>query len=913
MPRPPNFYGSPVNSPDPTLPPTELALLVLDATGTVRAANEVAGRLWQTPAADLAGQPVVTLFALNANADSPGARQSQWETLIATALARPLRLLAQPFEPVAALAVTIELQAAHGPDSVYFAKVEALRLPQAKPADLASAAAATEVTAAPATALLPSLDTTRATHGLGLLADRGPLGFFDLDLQTGHLVSSPAWKRMLGYEPDELPDTHASWRALIHPDDTAALPDQVAKPPLTDHREFTFECRLRHRLGHYVWVQSSGIQLFSSDRKLIRVIGLNADIHERKEIEEIGLTSEDRIARLTDTAGLALFDLDFTTGTHWFSPACADLLGTSQSTTNLETLQRALPLQATESGIALFLDSFAPGEPYASLGISLRLANGRETPAVLGVHRQSSRKRTLTRVIGFIQPIPGGAGPLSPTVLDGLLETLSEAVIVTDAHAQVIYLNAKASRLTGWPLADARAFKLNDVFQLVDAESGRPEDTAVDSILAAGGPNRLHAAHALVAVTGGQSRPINWTARLIAAPGGGIEGVVVVFRDPQEMTLSPEELIRANRFESLGQLAGGISHDFNNLLTTILGGISTAKDNRDYTKLEDAERACFAAKALTRQLLTAARGGATTDQQAVGPGDILTDAVRIATAGTTAVVMVDAPENIAPIHVDRGQIIQVFQNLIINALQAMPDLAKGRVQLRAIDIRLESHAVPPLAAGDYVQIEVQDNGSGIPAAHLDKIFDPFYTTKKHGTGLGLATVRTIVRQHGGQITVASTVGIGTTFTLHFPRAARPVATVARIAPTLRFGTGRILLLDDDPKIGELTGGMLASLDYTYDVVRTGEDAITFYRRYLNVGRPYDVVILDLNIVGGMGGEACFEQLRALHPEVRAIVNSGYDSDELAQRFMEKGFAGYLTKPYRVGDLGRIIKVALGKA
>ena len=902
-----------MNTAAATTHPTELALLVIDASGTVRAANEVAGRLWQVPPADLAGQPVVTLFAYNENTETPGWRQSQWEVLIATALDRPLRLLAQPFEPVTAVTVTIELQAAHGPDSIYFARIEALPQVVTKPSSPAPVITPACAPVPNASALPPNVGTAPVADGPGLLTDRGPLGFFDLDLQTGRLVCSPAWKRMLGYEPDELPDTHESWRALIHPDDTAALPDQVAKPPLTDHREFTFDCRLRHRLGHYIWVHSSGIQLFDADRKLIRVLGLNADIHERKEIEEIGLTSEDRIARLTDTAGLALFDLDFATGQHWFAPACAALLGEDGSPPLIETLLHALPPQATESGLDVFLASFATGEPYASLGIRLRLADGRETPAVLGVHRQWSRKRTLTRVIGFIQPIPAGTGPLSAALMDGMLDTLSEAVIVTDARAQVIYLNAKASRLTGWPLSDARVFKLNDVFKLIVAETGRPDDTAVDLVLAAGGSPRIHAEHALLSATGGQPLRITWSPRMIASPSGVIEGVVVVFRDPAEMTLSPEELIRANRFESLGQLAGGISHDFNNLLTTILGGISTAKDNRDYTKLENAERACFAAKALTRQLLTAAKGGPTTDQQAVTTAEILTDAVRIASAGTTAVVVVDAPESVAPIQVDRGQIIQVFQNLIINALQAMPDLAKGRVQLRAIDIRLDAHAVPPLPAGDYVQIDVKDNGSGIPSAFLDKVFDPFYTTKKHGTGLGLATVRSIVRHHGGQITVASSEGTGTTFTLHFPRAARPVVTAARSAPALRFGTGRILLLDDDPKIGELTGGMLASLDYTFDVVRKGEDAVTFYRRYLNVGRPYDVVILDLNIIGGMGGEECFQHLRALHPEVRAIVNSGYDCDEMAHRFREMGFAGYLTKPYRVADLGRIIKVALGKA
>jgi PAS domain S-box-containing protein len=510
---------------------------------------------------------------------------------------------------------------------------------------------------------------------------------------------------------------------------------------------------------------------------------------------------------------------------------------------------------------------------------------------------------------------PGtGDGPVPASLLPGMLDTLGEAVIITDARAHITHLNKKAAELTGHSLAEARKLKLGDVFKLVRREDGRSDNTAVDLVLAAEEQPRLYAEHALASTSGDTApTPIVWTTRQIrSAEEGGKSGIVVVFRDPKAMTLTPEEIIRANRFDSLGQLAGGIAHDFNNLLTTILGGISTAKDNRDYTKLEDAESACLAAKSLTRQLLAFAKGSASAPQQVVATGDVLQDAVRIAAAGTTAVVSVVAPEDVFPFLADRGQIIQVFQNLIINALQAMPDLNKGRVQLKAANVRLAENDVPPLPAGDYVQIEVQDNGSGISPAHIDKIFDPFYTTKKTGTGLGLATVLSIVRQHGGQIGVDSTVGAGTTFTLFFPKADRPVETAARLAPALRFGTGRILFLDDDPKICELTSGMLTSLEYTHDVVRTGEDAIVFYRRYLNVGRPYDVVILDLNVVGGMGGEACFKQLRELHPEVRAIVNSGYDSEEMARRYLDMGFVGYLTKPYRVSDLGRAIKAALGK-
>jgi len=892
----------------PTTPPSfpEAALLVLDATGTVRAANDAAGRLWQTAPADLAGQIVVSLFAFEVTSNDPGWQESQWEVLIATSLGRSLKLQAQPFEPVPAVDVRIELQAAHGPDTAYFARIEIAAI---APVALASIP--------PTTLSSPPSEGAPIEGGPALLASRGALGFFDLDLLTGRVVTSPGWRKMLGYLAGEFHGTHEAWRSLIHPDDTAALPDRAGKPSLSGSRDFSVEIRLRHRLGHYVWVQSSGLQLFGPDRSLLRVIGVNFEITERKEAEELGFASEDRLERLANSGTLAVFDLDFAASHHWFSAACYALSGVAEEDPSVDTLLQILPEGVAEQGLAHFLSSSSPGEAFFTQALTLRSASGNEVPAVIGVHRLWSRKRELLRAVGFILPLPAGVGggPVAAALIPHLLDTLGEAVIVTDARAKITYLNEKAAHLTGWKLAEARDYKLGDVFKLVNREDGRADNTAVDLVLAAEEQPRLYAEHALVPNSGDQPpKPIIWTTRQVRASGeGGATGIVVVFRDPQEMTLTPEEIIRANRFDSLGHLAGGIAHDFNNLLTTILGGISTAKDNRDYTKLVDAESACFAAKSLTRQLLTFAKGGASAAQQVISTRDILQDSVRIAAAGTTAVVSVDAPEDVAPIQVDRSQIIQVFQNLVINALQAMPDLSKGRVQLRASDVRLAENDVPPLPAGHYVQIEVQDNGSGIPPDHIDKIFDPFYTTKKTGTGLGLATVLLIVRQHGGQIGVDSTVGTGTTFTLFFPRADHPVETAVRTTPALRFGTGRILFLDDDPKICELTGGMLTSLEYSHDIVRTGEDAITFYRRYLNVGHPYDAVILDLNVVGGMGGEECFKHLRDLHPEVRAIVNSGYDSDDMAKHYFDMGFVGYLTKPYRVGDLGRTIKAALGKS
>jgi CheY-like chemotaxis protein len=263
------------------------------------------------------------------------------------------------------------------------------------------------------------------------------------------------------------------------------------------------------------------------------------------------------------------------------------------------------------------------------------------------------------------------------------------------------------------------------------------------------------------------------------------------------------------------------------------------------------------------------------------------------------------------VEVDRGQLIQVFQNLIINAMQAMTEPSKGTIDIRARGLELEEGRLPPLPGGKYVQIEVQDNGNGIPEDKVDRIFEPFFTTKKTGTGLGLATVLSIIRKHGGQLGVDSTVGVGTTFTAFLPATEKELAAAVRRPASIRFGTGRILFMDDDPQLCEITKTMIESLDYKVDIAKHGEEALSFYRKYHAVNRPYDAVLLDLTIVGGMGGEETFKRLREIDPDVRAVVSSGYDNDDMARQFIEAGFCGYLTKPYRVSELGKMIKSVVG--
>nr|MBP8258007.1 response regulator [Opitutaceae bacterium] len=347
-------------------------------------------------------------------------------------------------------------------------------------------------------------------------------------------------------------------------------------------------------------------------------------------------------------------------------------------------------------------------------------------------------------------------------------------------------------------------------------------------------------------------------------------------------------------------------------LTTILGAISQAIEHRDLTNLASAEKACLEASELSRQLLALSSHHTPAGRTLCSLAEVARDAARLAATGSPARIVFDFPDDLPLVHAERPDLVQAVQNLVLNAIDALPgDPANGHIRLRGMRVHLESNDVPPLQAGDYVQVEVQDNGSGIAAENLDRIFEPFFTSRPNRTGLGLATVQSIVHRHGGQMWVSSIPDAGATFTICLPANAPAPEAPAKQAPALRFGTGRVLFMDDDAAICALAAGMLTGLDYTYDLARNGEEAIALYRRYLNVGRPYDAVVLDLNVVGGMGGDACFHELVQIHPEVRAIIASGYDDPELRERFIAMGFAAYLTKPYRLADLSRALGSALG--
>jgi PAS domain S-box-containing protein len=390
--------------------------------------------------------------------------------------------------------------------------------------------------------------------------------------------------------------------------------------------------------------------------------------------------------------------------------------------------------------------------------------------------------------------------------------------------------------------------------------------------------------------------------------------ILCVSRDISERKRIDEERLRTQKLESLGVLAGGIAHDFNNLLTGILGNLSLAKANLPENgmvaeRLAETEKATLRARDLTQQLLTFAKGGAPVKTEASLTG-LIQDAAGFAVRGTKAVCEYDFAEDLWLAEVDRGQLGQVLQNLVINAVHAMPE--GGTIRLAARNLTVDKDE-PPLTQGRYVLITVRDHGLGIPPEHLAKIFDPYFSTKQNGSGLGLAVVYSVIASHAGHITVESEPGKGTLFSIHLPSAGKsPLAEKpAQTAAPLTKGQGKVLVMDDEELIRNVSTAMLTQLGYEAHAAEDGEEAITRYLQAKKDGQPFDLVIMDLTVPGGMGGKEAISHLRKIDPQVKAVVSSGYANDPIMASFAEYGFCGVAPKPFSLQEFSGLLRMILG--
>lgn len=500
------------------------------------------------------------------------------------------------------------------------------------------------------------------------------------------------------------------------------------------------------------------------------------------------------------------------------------------------------------------------------------------------------------------------------------LRSIGDGFIATDMDGRILLMNAIAEKLTGWALDQAGGKPLTEVFRLYNEKTRTFAENAVQRIIETGSAVGIASSASIVAKDG-QQRTIETTASPIRDKGNRKIGVVLVFKDVTEKLRLEDEHRKAEKLESLGVAAGGIAHDFNNLLTAIIGNLSLALMDLDendalHDRVTTAKKASLRAQDLAQQLLTFAKGG-TPIKKTASVGQMLQDTVKFSLRGSNIRSEFDIPPDLWACEVDTGQISQVITNLTVNAEQAMPAGGTLRIICRNFEATAENMGGQPLRAGRYVRISVQDEGIGIPEEYIQKIFDPYFTTKPKGSGLGLATAYSIIKNHEGLITVNSSAGEGTAFHIFLPasdKAAPPSIEDRMSLPAIsaealarsRPNRGRVLVLDDEKVICALVSASLQPLGYEVVEAYDATTAIRLYDEAMRAGKRFDVVITDLTIPGGMGGLEATKILRDMDPDVKAIVSSGYATDPVMSRYREYGFAGCIAKPYEVSALGKIV-------
>ncbi len=500
--------------------------------------------------------------------------------------------------------------------------------------------------------------------------------------------------------------------------------------------------------------------------------------------------------------------------------------------------------------------------------------------------------------------------------LRAILQSMGDAVLAADIKGRVVLMNRVAEEMTGWSMDEALGRPVQEIVSTTVPDGNGKSVNLLEWV------QNKHAEQFVFRDL--QLLPKDGEDKLIRARGsrlidsnGQVIGAVLVIRDVTGRRRMEEELARGQKLESVGVLAGGIAHDFNNLLTAILGNLSLARmvsasSDAHYKNIEDAEKASLRAKELTQQLLTFSRGGSPV-KDSVNLEELIIESAEFVARGSKVRLRFSADDDLWPVHVDRGQIGQVIDNLVINAVQSMPE--GGFVDIDTINYPVEPDSLLPLTGTRYVRIGVRDYGVGISKEHLDRIFDPYFTTKELGNGLGLAICFSIIRKHGGMITVDSEPGRGSVFYVYLPALdpdrTQEIETAGTRSLTPAGSCRRILVMDDDETVRTVVHQMLELLGYEPEEAPEGSQAIRMYEQAMVQGRRYDAVIMDLTIPGGMGGKEAISRLLKIDPAARVIVSSGYSSHEVMANYSRYGFAGVAVKPFRIDELGRLLRELLG--
>lgn len=656
--------------------------------------------------------------------------------------------------------------------------------------------------------------------------------------------------------------------------------------------------------------------VFNTQGDVTRVAVLARDITEHRRTEKSLKESEERYRTLFETMVLGVVYQNAEGEITSANPSAEKILGLSSE--EIEGRNSMDPRWKTirEDG------SEFPGETHPSMEA---LRTGRPVKDVtMGVFNSLENNYRWINVSAIPQFKPGEERPhqVFTTFNDitdqkrtdetlrqseeryrSVYDTAPLAFVIWDRDCRVTGWNERAEKIFGWSREEILG---QNFFEFLIPESARPRIEDVVNALLKGEIEPDVVNENLT--KSGQVIVCQWSNSIRYDSSGNILGVISMGYDITEKKRMEEELMRVQKLDSVGILAGGIAHDFNNILTPILANVSIAKsygvlDPEIAELLTDAEKASLRAKSLTQQLLTFSRGGAPVRKPAF-LHKTLKDSADLALSGSNVRFEYSLTETLWPVEIDEGQIGQVFHNIVINADQAMPE--GGTIEIRAENVRIESKDFLPLKEGKYVKVTFKDQGTGIPEKLLEKIFDPFFSTKDRGSGLGLSVSFSVVNRHHGTIRVESGEGEGTTFHVYLPASEKEPGGEGKERRKPLRGEGRILVVDDEEFVRRAAGEILKRLGYDVAYAEDGREGISLYKKAMGSGQPFRAVVMDLTIPGGMGGRRAVKELLNLDPAAVVIVSSGYSDDPVLSNYREHGFSGVVAKPYTMEELGEIL-------
>ncbi len=782
-----------------------------------------------------------------------------------------------------------------------------------------------------------------------LLFENAVEGVYEVDLHGTLLSANPAMARILGYSDyseflERLKNT-----AFINYTKPARRDELLSLLGETD-AVTGFESEVLCVDGLLRWISESVRALRDEHGRITRLQGFVADITERRLAELANRDSQERLRLVLEHTPAAILQYDYREIGQWLrelralgvtdldahltaNPQVAaqkisaiPVLGANQETVRLSNARDKTHLLENFRYVAepnkgqvrrLSLLAIWEGRYEFEGEIALRTFDNqpRNMHYRWWVPLQDGKPRLEWTQMALIDltDIRNAQAELAAERerLRVTLRAMAEALITTDTNGVVEFMNEAAERITGWSVSSATGLGVEQVCNLrhetTKANVTMPVALAISEHRVVEFPQQttLHNRSGQQMLIDGRCAPMHDL-------DGRAIGAVMVFRDVTERARLESELMRSSKLESVGILAGGIAHDFNNILTVVMGNVTLAMlDSQVMTHagrwLGEAEKGILRARDLTQQLLTFAKGGQPVRQLVQLP-DVVREATEFALHGSPVRYEFHSDSALWTADVDPGQIGQIVQNLVINSVQAMPDGGVIRIILRNDFIAHET--TKPLAPGHYVGLAITDHGQGIAPANVARIFDPYFTTKKSGSGLGLSTVYSVVRRHKGHIEVESELGSGTTFRIWLPAVPDAKPSLPQKPEKISGFTGRVLFMDDEETIRDVARLLLKHIGFEPIVVSDGAQAIRAFTEARASGQGFNLVIMDLTVPGGMGGREAMQELLKLDPHVRAIVSSGYSSDPVLSNHRAHGFRGMVSKPYKISDLSREIRAVL---